>query len=177
MREWLKRIRKEKGLTQEDVASKSFINRGFYAQIENGSRNPSFEVARNIANTLGVSSSVFFTDELSTPFEIAMKNSDMVIAHCDLELRYTWIFNPHSDFDPTASLGKKDDELASNQGISDLMALKQEVIDKGIKIKRKICFPLSDGEHCYIVFAEPLLNEHAEIIGAVTASMDITDIN
>ncbi|MBE4909102.1 helix-turn-helix domain-containing protein [Bacillus luteolus] len=177
MREWLKRLRKERGLTQEDVASKSFINRAFYAQIENGTRNPSFEVARNIASTLGVSSSVFFTNELSAPFEIALKNSDMVIAHCDLELRYTWLFNPHPDFDTTESLSKRDDELATNQGIVDLMALKQEVIDKGIKIKRKICFPLSDGEHCYFVFGEPLLNENKEIIGAVTASMDINDFN
>lgn len=177
MRDWLKRIRKEKELTQENVASKAFINRAFYAQIENGSRNPSFEVARNIASILGISPSVFYTNELSEPFAIALKNSDMVIAHCDLELRYTWLFNPHPDFDPTESLGKKDDELATNQGILDLMALKQEVIDKGIKIKRKICFPLSDGEHCYFVFAEPLLNEHEEIIGAVTASMDISDLS
>ncbi len=177
MRDWLKRIRKEKGLTQEDIASRAFINRAFYAQIEIGQRNPSFEVARNIASILGISPSAFYTNELSEPFKVAMKNSDIVIAHCDLELRYTWLFNPHPDFDTTASLGKRDDELATNQGVSDLMALKQEVIDKGNKIKRKICFPLSDGEHCYFVFAEPLLNEDAEIIGAVTASMDVTDFN
>lgn len=100
----------------------------------------------------------------------------MIIAHCNEELKYTWIFNPHPDFDPDSSIGKRDDELAMNQGILELMELKRTVIKKGIKIKKKICFPLSDGTHCYYVFGEPLLNDKEDIIGAVTASMDVTDL-
>ncbi|MGY3716287.1 helix-turn-helix transcriptional regulator [Sutcliffiella cohnii] len=50
MREWLKQVRKERNLTQGEVASKAFINRAFYSQIENGLRNPSFVVARNIVS-------------------------------------------------------------------------------------------------------------------------------
>jgi transcriptional regulator with XRE-family HTH domain len=176
MRDWLKKIRNQRGLTQSTVAEKAFINRAFYAQIENGSRNPSFEVAKYIAKTLGFSPSAFFTDELSEPFQLSLKNSPMIIAHCDLELKYTWIFNPHPDFQLENALGKRDDELAMNQGILDLMMLKREVITTGKKIKRKISFPLSDGDYCYYVFGEPLLNNKAEVIGVVTASMDISDL-
>lgn len=176
MRNWLKKIRKERGFTQEEVASKAFINRAFYTQIENGHRDPSFEVAKSIGKVLGFSSSAFFTKEFSEPFQIAMKNSPMIIAHCNKELKYTWIFNPHPDFNPNSSIGKRDDELAMNQGILELMDLKRTVIKEGIKIKKKICFPLSDGTHCYYVFGEPLLNEKEDIIGAVTASMDVTDL-
>lgn len=176
LRNWLKNIRKEQGLTQDEVASKAFINRAFYTQIENGSRNPSFEVARNIAKILGFSSLAFFTEEFSEPFHLAMKNSPMILAHCDLDLRYTWLFNPHSDFDIRSSIGKRDDEIAMNQGILDLMELKRTVIEEGIKSKRKITFPLSSGNHTYYVFGEALLNKKGEIVGAVTVSMDITDL-
>ncbi|MDE5413227.1 helix-turn-helix domain-containing protein [Alkalihalobacterium chitinilyticum] len=175
MRDWLKNVRKERGLTQEEVASSAFINRAFYTQIENGSRNPSFEVAKNIATILGISPSAFYTNEFSEPFQLALRNSPMIIAHCDLELRYTWIFNQHPDFDPENSVGKRDDELAVNEGTLALMALKQEVIRKGKQMQKKICFPLTDGVHCYYVFAEPLVDSNSEIVGVVTASMDITE--
>ncbi|WP_216827414.1 helix-turn-helix domain-containing protein [Alkalihalobacterium elongatum] len=176
MRNWLREIRKEKGLTQDEVATKAFINRAFYTQIENGSRNPSFEVAKNIANTLGINPSAFFTREFSEPFQLALKNSPMIIAHCDLELRYTWIYNPHPDFDTDSTIGKRDDEIAINDGTLKLMELKQEVIRNGRKVKKKICFPLSTGDHYYYVYGEPLFDSNGEITGAVTASMDITDL-
>lgn len=63
-----------------------------------------------------------------------------------------------------------------NQGILDLMDLKQKVINEGIKIKKTISFSLSDGIHMYYVFGEPLVNDKGEILGAVTASMDISDL-
>lgn len=176
MREWLKQIRMERKLTQGEVASKAFINRAFYSQIENGIRNPSFEVARNIANVLGVHSSAFFANEYSEPFQLAMKNSPMIVAHCDLDLRYTWLFNPHPDFNPESSIGKRDDELAVNNGTINLMKLKRDVIKEGKAIKRKICFPLSSGEHCYFVFGEPLYDDKKEIVGVVTASMDVSEL-
>lgn len=68
MRDWLKKMRIAKGLTQEDVASKAFINRAFYSQIENGKRKPSFDVARNIADVLGFSSTAFLLRILKSPF-------------------------------------------------------------------------------------------------------------
>ena len=159
-----------------EVASKAFVDRSFYTQIENGSRNPSFDVARNISKSLGFNSSAFFIEEFSEPFKLAMKNSQIIIAHCDLELKYTWIFNPHPDFNLESSIGKRDDELSMNQGIIDLMNLKQRVIKEGIQIKTKICFSLSDGIHGYFVFGEPLTNDKGEIVGAVTASMNISDL-
>ncbi|RXT07986.1 helix-turn-helix domain-containing protein [Ammoniphilus sp. CFH 90114] len=175
MRNWLVDLRKRKGLTQEDVAARSFINRAYYAQIEKGSRNPSMDVAKQIAQTLGFSATAFYMDDLREPFQLALQNSPIIIAHCDLELRYTWIFNPHADFQNQDVIGKRDDDLAMNQGILDLMSLKQKVKDTGQTVKGKIRFPLSDGVHTYYVFGEPLRNLEGELIGIMTASMDISD--
>lgn len=65
LRYWLKEIRILKRLTQEDVAFQSDISRSFYTHIENGTKTPSVEVAKKIANTLGFDWTIFFTSECS----------------------------------------------------------------------------------------------------------------
>lgn len=174
MRKWLKDIRKDKGLTQEQVASEIYINRSYYTQIENGTRNPSIHVAKKIADLLGFNPSSFFVMDLYDPFEVSLANSPIIVAHCDLELRYTWIFNPYPDFDYSKILGKRDDELALNSGTINLMNLKKEVIRNQEKVRREISFPLSDGVRIYDVYAKPLFDRTGKVIGAVTASTDIT---
>ena len=64
-RNWLIELRKSKKMTQENVATNAFIDRGYYAQIEKGVRNPSFSVALNIAKTLDFHPSLFFQDSSS----------------------------------------------------------------------------------------------------------------
>ena len=65
MREWLKRRRLESGLTQEDVAKSSDIERAYYNMIENGSRKPSVDVAKRIAATLEFEWTIFFEDKVT----------------------------------------------------------------------------------------------------------------
>lgn len=60
MREWLKKLRLSNNLTQEQVATKSFIERSYYTQIENRKRNPSLDVAKNIAKVLKFDPMYFF---------------------------------------------------------------------------------------------------------------------
>ncbi|KAA0547338.1 helix-turn-helix domain-containing protein [Bacillus sp. BGMRC 2118] len=176
MREWLINLRKLQGMTQKDVAKLSFIDRSFYAQLENGNRNPSIAVAKNIAHTLKFNPSAFFIDELNDPFNIALTDTPIIIAHCDLDLRYTWIFNPHLDFNPNDVIGKLDNELARNKGTENLMKLKQAVIDQKTPIIEMITFPLSDKDHIYHVYGKPLYNGENSIIGVATVSTDLTTL-
>lgn len=53
MKEWLKSLRYEKRMTQQDVAHGAYISRQFYNFIENGQRSPSPKVAKRIAGVLG----------------------------------------------------------------------------------------------------------------------------
>lgn len=55
MKEWLKSLRYEKRMTQQDVAYRAAISRQFYNFIENGQRKPSPKVAKRIAGVLGFS--------------------------------------------------------------------------------------------------------------------------
>ncbi|ANY67278.1 hypothetical protein BBD42_12950 [Paenibacillus sp. BIHB 4019] len=62
MREWLKEIRKQKGLTQLQAAKLSGISRSYYADIERGSANASGAAAKLIADALEFEMSIFFAD-------------------------------------------------------------------------------------------------------------------
>lgn len=52
-RDWLIRIRKEKGLRQADVAKHANIAGSYYSSIERGERTPADDTAELIANYLG----------------------------------------------------------------------------------------------------------------------------
>ena len=55
-------IRKDKHLTQEDVAQAAGITRVAYTNIENGKRHPSPKVAKRIASVLEIPWTVFFEE-------------------------------------------------------------------------------------------------------------------
>jgi two-component system, chemotaxis family, CheB/CheR fusion protein len=108
-------------------------------------------------------------------FMITVKNSSIIVATVDINLRYIWIYNPHPDFDPKALIGKRDDEIAQNAGTKALVQLKQKVIKTGEPTRKTIVFPLSQTKVTYDVTAEPIRDEIGNIIGVTTASMDISD--
>lgn len=51
-------------MTQSEVASSAFIDRGYYSQIETGKRNPGLNIASNIAKVLGFDSLMFYQEHL-----------------------------------------------------------------------------------------------------------------
>ncbi|USK56355.1 helix-turn-helix transcriptional regulator [Cytobacillus solani] len=60
MRTWLKEKRELLDLTHEEVAIQSGIQRAYYTMIENGTRNPSVDVAKKIAGVIGFNWIIFF---------------------------------------------------------------------------------------------------------------------
>lgn len=53
----LKKLRKEKHLTQVELAERAKISSNYYARIERDEENPSLEVLKDIAKALKVKSS------------------------------------------------------------------------------------------------------------------------
>ncbi|GEO24705.1 hypothetical protein AAC03nite_04900 [Alicyclobacillus acidoterrestris] len=162
----MKRLRLSKGLTQDALSTRAFIDRGFYAQIENGTRDPSIHVATNIANALGISPQIFFVEQFMSDRTDYKDTNYNVYAHCDRELRYTWIWHPFSNFDN--SIGKRDDEVLDGPGISELQSLKQRVITDGVALEKVILFDQDNRLAPYLVRAEPLLNDTGEVVGVST---------
>ena len=108
-------------------------------------------------------------------FRTVLRGSPLMVAHVDCDLRYTWIHSPHEDFDPPSMIGKRDDEIAVNQGTQRLRQLKHEVIESGAGKSAEITFPVSDGDVTYSISAEPLRDSKGEVIGATTVAFDISE--
>lgn len=58
----LKRLRLEKGISQESLALSADMDRTYIPSIEKGERNVSITVVEKLANALNVSISEFFKD-------------------------------------------------------------------------------------------------------------------
>lgn len=63
VRKWLIEIRKEAGLTHEEIANSVGIKRQYYSKIENGTRRPSVQVAKKIAELLQFDWTIFFDSQ------------------------------------------------------------------------------------------------------------------
>ncbi|RXY99755.1 helix-turn-helix domain-containing protein [Fictibacillus sp. S7] len=176
MRKWLVNLRKEKNMTQAQVAAAAFIDRGYYAQIETMKRHPSPEVALKISKVLGFNPANFYSEHFSEPFNITLEDSPVTVAQCDLDLRYTWIFNPPPDFAPFSAIGKRDDELGYYPGSMEFMELKRQVIQTKAPLRKTIPYSLSDGLHTYDIFGKPLFDSKGNIVGAAMICTDLTQI-
>lgn len=59
-REWLIKLRENKGLKQFEIANKLDISSNYYCEIEKGKKNPRWNIAMRIAEFFGVSVDNFF---------------------------------------------------------------------------------------------------------------------
>jgi len=65
MRDFLISVRKQKGKTVDELASKLGISASFYYKIEQGVRNPTIHLAKRIAEIFDSTvDELFFTDEI-----------------------------------------------------------------------------------------------------------------
>lgn len=108
-------------------------------------------------------------------FRLALRGGDVIIALCDRQLRYIWIYDPHPDFDASAVIGKRDTELADNDGTRQLEALKRRVIETGEGVRSEIAFPLSTGTRVYEFLAEPHFDDSGSVTAVTTIAVDITE--
>lgn len=66
MRKWLKEIRDNRFLTQEEVSKLANISRTHYTRIEAGNNSPSVDVAKRISKVLKFDWVIFFENESSS---------------------------------------------------------------------------------------------------------------
>lgn len=108
-------------------------------------------------------------------FQVAIKSSRLISSEVDRDLRYRWIYSPHPDFDISKFIGKRDDELDDSEAAQTLVELKRQVIESSKGIRKEIVFNRRNGTYVYDITIEPLFNDEGIIVGAASASLDITD--
>ena len=109
--------------------------------------------------------------------ELALNCSSVVLFQQDLDLRYTWIYNPALGFSAAEVVGKKDADLferAADAAVTE--ALKRDAIRTGIGQQHEILVHVQDGVQHYHLLVEPLWDTAGIISGVTCAAIDITDL-
>lgn len=97
----IKRLRKEKQLTQDELASRSELSKGFISQLENDLTSPSIATLMDILEVLGTNLKEFFNEDEDE--KIVFSNEDYYNSS-DEELGYSidWIIpnSQKNDMEP-----------------------------------------------------------------------------
>jgi len=109
-------------------------------------------------------------------FETALANSPMSVWEQDLDLRYTWFYNPKLGYACEEVIGKTDAELMDPTFVGELEALKRRVLETG-KSARQEVMAAAPGEplQFYDLSIDALRDEAGRIIGITCASAEITE--
>jgi PAS domain S-box-containing protein len=108
-------------------------------------------------------------------FRIALANSPIGVAHVDRGLRYTWMYNAHSDVELEQALGKRLDDILPPEDVVELTRLREEVLSTGHSLRREISITFPSGRAVWDVTAEPLRDTAGKIVGVTTAAADLTE--
>lgn len=109
-------------------------------------------------------------------FEMALANSHVVVFEQDLDLRYTWVFNPKLGYSTDQIIGRTDRDLMQEDCARELEAIKRGVIAGGKPARAEVRTAAPDGpDEWYDLYVEPLLNEAGAIVGVSCAATDVTD--
>lgn len=107
-------------------------------------------------------------------FRCALRNSNITVFSQDLDLRYTWIYNPHTDLPDTSVLGKTDADLVASNDAKQLTEIKRRVIETGKGVQKIVEFTVNDTPQFCDLVVEPLYDASGTITGITGVSTDIT---
>ncbi|TAF07848.1 MAG: PAS domain S-box protein [Nostocales cyanobacterium] len=108
-------------------------------------------------------------------FRIALNNSPIVVFNQDLNLRYTWIYNPALGYKPEEVVGRFDTDLFLPQDAERLEDCKRRVLESCQGVREEIVIGTEDNFTCYVLTIDPLRDRHGDIEGVTCAALDITD--
>ena len=107
--------------------------------------------------------------------ELALKCSSVVLFQQDLDLRYTWIYNPVLGFDGSEVVGKRDGDLMERIADAEVTeALKRDAIRTGVGQRREVLVHHQGTVQHFHLVVEPLCDAAGIITGVTCAAIDIT---
>lgn len=87
----IKELRLENGLTQDELASRCELTKGFISQIENNLTSPSIKTLDDILEVLGTSLGEFFTDDTEEEAYVFTEEDFYLKKNDDLNHHIKWI--------------------------------------------------------------------------------------
>ncbi len=115
-------------------------------------------------------------EESERRFQIALKNSPVIVFQQDEDFKYTWIHNLNPDFETLTIIGKTDNDLLARDEALKLNQLKRQAIDTG-KSTRQIVQVTVDGKrYHYDMTIEPIHSETGKNTGITCSCVDISEL-
>jgi len=113
--------------------------------------------------------------ESEARFQAVIKNSSILAAIQDRDLRYTWVYNSDVLFPNTVVVGKTDDELFSAEDAGRLCALKTSVIVSGTGVQEELRATIGGHTLLFDLAVEPLRDTSDRIYGITVAAKNVTE--
>ncbi len=108
-------------------------------------------------------------------FQVALKNSSIVVFSQDRGLRYSWVHNPHQGYPREEMLGKTDGELTAEADAGRLTEIKNRVLERGLGAREEVQITERGKTFYYDLTVEPLRDAGGTNVGITGAAMDITE--
>ncbi|WP_375468535.1 response regulator [uncultured Nostoc sp.] len=108
-------------------------------------------------------------------FRVALKNSPIFVYNQDMDLRYTWVYNPSDGLTVEEMLGKQDLDIIPVEDAQHLITIKRGVLTTGVGTREEVSITIKDSTRYYDLTVEPLRNESQEVVGVTCASIDISE--
>jgi formate hydrogenlyase transcriptional activator len=102
-------------------------------------------------------------------FRVALKDSPVTVFNQDRDLRYTWVYNPPSDW-PSDVIGKSCEEVVGAKNAALVNELKQRVLETGQRLRAELTF---SNHRSFDVTLEPLTDSAGKIVGITGSLMDV----
>ena len=117
-------------------------------------------------------------EELATAvqrYEFGLRGSNVTVFTQDTDLRYTSVSKPMFGHDNAQMEGKTDEELLAGQHAETTIALKREVLEKGLPVNAELRLKSAGDTLWYDFHIEPMRDVSGTLIGLTGAAVDITE--
>ena len=109
-------------------------------------------------------------------FEVALGNSHVAVFEQDLDLRYTWIFNPKLGYSISQVIGRTDHDLMEPASAAELGAIKRKAIQTGQSARAEVAAAAPGAPlEWFDLYVEPRRDEAGAIVGVICAATEITE--
>ncbi len=109
-------------------------------------------------------------------FELALRDSSIVVFNQDLDLRYTWIYNPDFGYQTWEFIGKRDSDIYERLEDAEVTeTIKLDVIRTGLSRRQEVAIRYRNVDRYYDLLVDPLKDSNGKITGVTCAAIDITE--
>jgi PAS domain S-box-containing protein len=109
-------------------------------------------------------------------FQLALRDSSIAVFNQDLDLRYTWIYNPDFGYQTWEFIGKRDCDIYDRLEDAEVTeTIKLDVIRTGLSRREEVAIRFRNVSRYYDLLVDPLKDSNGKITGVTCAAIDITE--